>query len=40
MFRNPADALDTYNNSLWALKIDAHYQTDHYTTPNKSSPFF
>lgn len=39
-FRDPTDPADTYTGSLWGIKLDAHYQTDHYTTPNKASPFF
>ena len=40
VFRDAANAADTYTGAVWCWQADLHYQTQQYATPNKAPNFY
>lgn len=40
VFRDAANAADTYTGAVWCWQADLHYQAQQYATPNKAPNFY
>ena len=40
VFRDAANAADTYAGAVWCWQADLHYQAQQYATPNKAPNFY
>ena len=40
VFRDAANAADTYTGAVWCWQADLHYQAQQYATPNKAPSFY